>query len=55
MSKLKVDEAKFYQASKDYWSTQPATVNGMLGGFDFISDIDILQSQTFLNSFVNVI
>ena len=48
------EQEKFYQISKDYWATQPATVNGMLGGFDYISDIDIQQSQNFLNYFLNV-
>jgi hypothetical protein len=44
---------KFYSISEDYWSKQPATVNGMLGGFDFISNEDIKGSQKFLNSLVN--
>jgi hypothetical protein len=43
-----------YAKSKDYWATQPATVDGMLGGFEYISDADIEQSQKFLNSFLNV-
>lgn len=43
-----------YDVSKKYWATQPATVDGMLGGFESISDIDIEQSQAFLNSFLNV-
>ena len=44
----------FYSISKDYWSKQPPTVNGMLGGYDFVSDDDIQQSQQFLEYFVNV-
>lgn len=45
---------KFYQLSEDYWAKQPATVNGMLGGFDFVSKADIDQSQKFLNSLKSV-
>ena len=44
-----------YSKSEDYWANQPATVNGMLGGYDFISDVDIEQSQQFLNYFLKVI
>lgn len=44
-----------YDVSKEYWANQPPTVNGMLGGFDFVSDADIDQSQKFLNSFLTVI
>lgn len=44
-----------YSLSEDYWAKQPATVDGMLGGYEFISDIDIEQSQQFLNSFLKVL
>ncbi|RNA12685.1 N-terminal Xaa-Pro-Lys N-methyltransferase 1 [Brachionus plicatilis] len=40
---------KFYELSEDYWAKQPATVNGMLGGFDFVSQADIDQSQSVLD------
>ena len=43
-----------YKASETYWATQPATVNGMLGGFDFVSQVDIEHSQKFLDFFLNV-
>ena len=43
-----------YKKSKDYWASQPATVDGMLGGFEYVSDVDIEQSQEFLNSFMKV-
>lgn len=43
-----------YEKSKEYWAQQPATVNGMLGGFDFVSDADIEHSQKFLNYFLSV-
>ena len=42
-----------YSQSEEYWATQPATVNGMLGGYEHISDVDIEQSQQFLNNFLN--
>lgn len=45
---------KFYQLSENYWSKQPPTVNGMLGGFDFVSQADLDQSQNFLNSLKSV-
>ncbi len=43
-----------YEKSEDYWAKQPATVNGMLGGFDSVSPADIEQSQKFLDFFLNV-
>lgn len=45
----------FYSLSEEYWSKQPPTVNGMLGGFDYISQIDVEQSQLFLDHFISVI
>ena len=43
-----------YEVSEKYWADQPATVNGMLGGYDYVSEVDILQSQQFLNNFIKV-
>ncbi|XP_068633469.1 alpha N-terminal protein methyltransferase 1-like [Battus philenor] len=40
---------KFYKKSASYWAKVPATVNGVLGGFGHISDIDINGSKVFLN------
>lgn len=45
----KQSNAKFYLGSRDYWSKQPATVNGMLGGYENISEIDLNQSQEILD------
>lgn len=45
------DEKKdepFYTHAAEYWSTVPATVDGMLGGFGFISNTDIQGSKIFL-------
>ena len=44
----------FYSISKDYWAKQPPTVNGMLGGYEYVSQDDIEQSQQFLNYFIDV-
>ena len=44
-----------YEKSKEYWAKQPATIDGMLGGFDFVSQADIEQSQKFLDFFLNVL
>jgi hypothetical protein len=41
--------AKFYNHSRDYWAKQPATVNGMLGGYDFVSECDLKQSQELID------
>ena len=41
-------DTEFYTVSEDYWKSQPATVDGMLGGYECVSDADINQSQKFL-------
>lgn len=38
----------FYTDAKTYWQKVPATVNGMLGGFEHISDEDVVGSTAFL-------
>lgn len=43
-------ESNFYKDAVDYWSKIPPTVHGMLGGFDFISDVDIDGSRKFLEA-----
>jgi hypothetical protein len=45
---------KFYKDSKDYWSKIEPTVNGMLGGYEHVSAIDIATSQDFLNVLIKV-
>ncbi|XP_023209798.1 N-terminal Xaa-Pro-Lys N-methyltransferase 1-B-like isoform X2 [Centruroides sculpturatus] len=42
----------FYAKGKDYWEMVPATIDGMLGGFSEISNIDIQASARFLNTFL---
>ncbi|CAK1549857.1 unnamed protein product [Leptosia nina] len=39
-----------YDKALHYWSEIPATVDGVLGGFGFISDVDITGSVQFLNN-----
>ncbi|KAG0711196.1 N-terminal Xaa-Pro-Lys N-methyltransferase 1 [Chionoecetes opilio] len=40
----------FYSDATAYWSSVPATVNGMLGGFAHISAPDVSGSERFLQS-----
>lgn len=39
-----------YEKSLQYWADIPPTVDGVLGGFGFISSIDIEGSELFLKS-----
>ncbi|XP_072936504.1 alpha N-terminal protein methyltransferase 1-like [Epargyreus clarus] len=39
-----------YDKSLEYWADIPATIDGVLGGFGFISNADIEGSKVFLNS-----
>jgi protein N-terminal methyltransferase len=39
-----------YEKSKKYWEKVPANVNGVLGGYETLSAVDVLESQTFLKS-----
>lgn len=41
-------EEKFYTDGANYWSEIPATVDGMLGGFGFVSQTDIKDSKMLL-------
>ncbi|XP_077281915.1 N-terminal methyltransferase isoform X2 [Temnothorax americanus] len=43
-------QGEFYTAAAKYWDRIPPTVNGMLGGFGFISQTDIKGSTLFLKS-----
>ena len=54
MSKSTI-ESSFYSVSENYWRGQPATENGMLGGYGFVSDRDIETSQKFIDSYFKVI
>ncbi|KAJ8726308.1 hypothetical protein PYW07_001006 [Mythimna separata] len=39
-----------YKKSLQYWADIPPTVDGVLGGFGFISDVDIEGSELFLKA-----
>lgn len=39
---------KFYSDAQDYWSKIPPTIDGMLGGFGHISQVDVQGSRIFL-------
>ncbi|CAH2104712.1 unnamed protein product [Euphydryas editha] len=42
-----------YKKASEYWAEIPATLDGVLGGFGFISDIDIDGSTLFLKSILS--
>ncbi|CAH4028514.1 N-terminal Xaa-Pro-Lys N-methyltransferase 1-A-like [Pieris brassicae] len=44
----------FYQKAAKYWENVPSTVDGVLGGFGYITDIDIEGSKEFLNEILSV-
>ncbi|KAF3430086.1 hypothetical protein E2986_07209 [Frieseomelitta varia] len=46
----RVEEQEFYTDAAKYWECVPPTIDGMLGGFGFISQIDIKGSTQFLRS-----
>ena len=52
--KVETESESFYTISQEYWKNQPATVDGMLGGYEYVSKADIEQSQLFLDSFLRV-
>lgn len=41
--------AKFYKNAANYWANVPATIDGILGGYGHISEIDVKASQAFLS------
>ncbi|CAB0032053.1 unnamed protein product [Trichogramma brassicae] len=43
-------QKEFYEDAAKYWDQIPATVNGMLGGFACISEIDVNASKRFLKA-----
>ncbi|KAF6024301.1 NTMT1 [Bugula neritina] len=44
---------KFYQDALSYWSNVPPTVDGMLGGFSYITTTDVNGSSKFLKTLMN--
>lgn len=49
------ERPSFYEDGAKYWEGIEATVEGMLGGFADISDIDTSASKRFLREFCEVI
>lgn len=47
-------EDEFYDKALDYWKAIPSTLNGMLGGYGHICNIDVRGSQSFLKYFTQV-
>lgn len=47
-------DENYYSHGANYWSQVPATVDGMLGGFGYISHTDIQGSEAFLKSIFKV-
>jgi len=45
-------EEDFYEKADDYWKSIPSTIDGMLGGFSRISEVDIHGSKLFLKHFI---
>lgn len=43
------DKSAWYQKSNAYWNTQEASIVGMLGGLDRLSDRDLRMSESFLD------
>lgn len=41
-------EKQFYKKAADYWASVPPTIDGILGGFGHISDVDLDGSRAFL-------
>lgn len=54
MGDIVEDEATFYSNAEDYWKEISPTVDGMLGGYGSISNIDINASKAFLQRFLGV-
>ncbi|XP_015191261.1 PREDICTED: N-terminal Xaa-Pro-Lys N-methyltransferase 1 [Polistes dominula] len=48
-------DSKCYKASENYWDRIPPTVDGMLGGFGFLSGKEIDGSSRFLSSLFKLI
>ena len=44
-----------YQDIVDYWDRQPATVDGVLGGYESINDVEIATSIKMLHSFKDLL
>ena len=50
LSPTAAKKRKWYDVGAEYWQTQPATYDGVLGGFGRLSPVDIRDSRLFLSS-----
>lgn len=48
------EEAHFYSNAEVYWRDVAPTVDGMLGGYGSISNVDLNGSKAFLKKFTGV-
>ncbi|KAJ8681484.1 hypothetical protein QAD02_017271 [Eretmocerus hayati] len=48
--KIIIEQKEFYEDAAKYWDGIPPTIDGMLGGFGFISHTDIFGSKQFLRA-----
>mmetsp|Transcript_18555 Transcript_18555/g.28854 ORF Transcript_18555/g.28854 Transcript_18555/m.28854 type:complete len:293 (-) Transcript_18555:49-927(-) len=52
-----VNKSRWYRTAKNYWEDErncPPTVDGVLGGFASISDMDLVASQQFLSELKSI-
>lgn len=45
-------EQRFYEDADRYWKEIPANLNGMLGGYSHISNVDVAGSKQFLKDLI---
>ena len=45
------NKQSWYKGSVDYWDSQPATIDGVLGGYEAIHEIESDTSRTMINLF----
>lgn len=48
------EKQEFYDKAKKYWSSVDPTLNGVLGGYGWISSVDIRGSHNFLTQIFKV-
>ncbi|KAH0788751.1 Alpha N-terminal protein methyltransferase 1 [Histomonas meleagridis] len=47
-------QGNWYNVSTDYWSKQNPNVNGMLGGYEWLSGIDVLNTEDIIKKYQNI-
>lgn len=51
--KIEDIDSKFYENAENYWKEVSPTVDGMLGGFESVSDADIRLSTSLITRLIN--